>query len=248
MAMIEKYARVVEDGSAQMAERAHNGSLAEAAYETIRRAILRCELAPGQHISEAQLAASFGFGRAAVRAALTRLSHERLVQSIPRRGYAVAPITFQQIRDLFGIRLIVEPAAAQLAAGRADASVLAHLEGVNDACRHLPGQDDAPALREANKRFHVAVAQVSGNARLAQMVEVALDELDRVLYLPQLANVWDRIDASYEEHQRVIEAIRRRDGEEARRAVHDHIVPNQHFVIDGLISSPQLRSVNLVSL
>jgi DNA-binding GntR family transcriptional regulator len=248
MAVMEKHARVLEDGNAPLAERPHNGSLAEAAYETIRRAILRCELAPGQHISEAQLAASFGFGRAAVRAALTRLSHERLVQSIPRRGYAVAPITFQQIRDLFGVRLILEPAAAQLAAGRADAQLVAHLEKVNDVCRHLPGHDDAPALREANKRFHVAVAHASGNARLEHMVEVALDELDRVLYLPQLANVWERIDASYQEHQRVIEAIRQRDGEEARRAVHDHIVPNQHFVIDGLISSPLLRSINLVSL
>lgn len=231
-----------------MAERLNNGSLAEAAYETIRRAILRCELAPGQHISEAQLAASFGFGRAAVRAALTRLSHERLVQAIPRRGYAVAPITFQHIRDLFGIRLVIEPAAAQLAAGRANEQTIADLEQLNQVCRHLPGQDDAPALREANKRFHVAVAQASGNARLQQMVEVVLDELDRVLYLPQLANVWDRIDASYQEHQRVIEGLRIRDGEEARRAVHDHIVPNQHFVIDGLISSPQLRSINLVSL
>ncbi len=233
-----------------MAEAAttNNGSLADAAYAAIRLAILRCELAPGQHVSESQLANSFGFGRAAVRAALTRLSHERLVQAIPRRGYAVAPITFQQIRDLFGVRLIVEPAAAQLAAARADARLIAHLEQLNEECRHLPGRDDAPALRAANKRFHVAVAHASGNARLEQMVEVVLDELDRVLYLPQLTNVWDRIDASYEEHQRVVEALRARDGEEARRAVYDHVMPNQHFVIDGLISSPQLRSINLVSL
>jgi DNA-binding GntR family transcriptional regulator len=227
---------------------ASNGSLADQAYEAIRQAILRCDLAPGQHVTEAQLAGNFGVGRAAVRAALTRLSHERLVQAIPRRGYAVAPVTFQHVRDLFGVRLIVEPAAAQLAAGRADEQVIARLEQLNQACRHLPGHDDAPALREANKSFHVAVARASGNARLELMVETVLDELDRVLYLPQLANVWDRIDASYVEHQRVVEAIRNRDGDEARRAVHDHIVPNQHFVIDGLISSPQLRSINLVSL
>lgn len=223
-------------------------SLAETAYEVIRQAILRCDLAPGQQVTESQLAASFGVGRAAVRAALTRLSHERLVQAIPRRGYAVAPVTFQQVRDLFGVRLIVEPAAAQLAAARVSAEALAELERLNDACRHQPGNDDAPGLREANKVFHVAVANLAGNVRLEQMVATALDELDRVLYLPQLAHVWDRIDASYAEHQRIIEALRRRDGEAARQAVHDHILPNQHFVVDALIASPQLRSINLVGL
>lgn len=227
---------------------ANNGSLAAQAYEAIRQAILRCDLAPGQQVTEAQLAARFGVGRAAVRAALTRLSHERLVQAIPRRGYAVAPVTFQHVRDLFGVRLIVEPAAAQMAASRATDETVAHLERLNAACRHLPGQDDAPGLRQANKAFHVAVARASGNARLEQMVETVLDELDRVLYLPQLANVWDRIDASFAEHQRVVRAISQRDGEAAQQAVREHIVPNQHFVIDGLISSPQLRSINLVSL
>jgi DNA-binding GntR family transcriptional regulator len=229
-------------------EHTSNGSLAEMAYEQIRRAILRCDLAPGQHVTEASLASDFGYGRAAVRAAMTRLGHERLVQAIPRRGYAVAPVTFQQVRDLFGARLILEPAAAQLAAARADGPAIAHLEHLNQACRHLPGEDDAPALREANKAFHGAVAHYSGNARLAQMVNAALDELDRVLYLPQLANVWDRIDASYEEHERIIEALRQRDAAAAERAVRDHIAPNQHFVIDGLISSPQLRSINLVGV
>ena len=67
-----------------------------------------------------QLAASFGFGRAAVRSALTRLSHEQLIQAIPRRGYVIAPITFKHVQDMFGVRLIVEPAAARIVATRAD--------------------------------------------------------------------------------------------------------------------------------
>ena len=224
-----------------------NGSLANAAYELIRRAILRCDLVPGEQVTEAQLAATYGLGRAAVRAALTRLSHEQLVRAIPRRGYAVAPITFQQVSDLFGVRLVVEPAAARLAAGRSHEQAIAELERLNEACAHVAGHDDAAALREANKALHVAVARHSGNARLERIVRDALDELDRVLYLPQLANVWDRIDASFAEHQHIIAAIRERDAAQAERAMHDHILPNKQFVIEGLISSPILRSINLVS-
>ena len=223
-----------------------NGSLAEAAYASIRQAILRCDLAPGQQVTEAQLATRFGVGRAAVRAAMTRLAHERLVIASPRRGYEVAPVTLQHVRDLFGVRLIVEPAGAQLAASHGNDETIALLKRLNAACQHLPGNDDAPSLREANKQFHVAVARLSGNARLEQMTASVIDELDRVLYLPQLANVWDRIDSSFEEHQRVIEALKRRDAAGAGQAMREHVLPNQHFIIDSLISSPVLRSINLV--
>jgi DNA-binding FadR family transcriptional regulator len=90
------------------------------------------------------------------------------------------------------------------------------------------------------------MARYFGNSRLEPMEASTRDELDRVLYLPQLANVWDRIDSSFAEPQRISEAIRQRDAA-AARAVHDHVLLNPHFVIDGLISSPHLQSINLVS-
>lgn len=221
---------------------------AELAYETIREAILCCDLGPGDHVSEIQLASRFGFGRAAVRAALTRLGHDRLVEAIPRRGYAVAPITFQNVQDLFGVRLIIEPAAARLAASRIDRAMIAELERLNEASAHVPGNDDLIALRKANKAFHAAVANISGNERLALMTNHVLEELDRVLYLKQVNVVWDRIDTTFAEHQRLIDALAARDSRAAEQAAYDHIVPNQRAVIDALIASPGLRSINLVTV
>jgi DNA-binding GntR family transcriptional regulator len=234
----------VDEETGQAGER----SLAARAYEAIRRAILRCELAPGEQVTESQLAGRYGFGRAAVRAALTRLCHEQLVQAMPRHGYEIAPVTFKQVRDLFGLRLIVEPAAARLAAGQMNETLAAELERLNQACAHRTDQDDAVALREANRAFHHAVARASGNERLVGVCAAVLDELERVLYLPRLAHVWDRIDATYAEHERIVEALRRRDPAAAEQAAHDHIVPNMRFVIDVLIDSPQLRSINLVKM
>jgi DNA-binding GntR family transcriptional regulator len=228
---------------------AEHRSQADAAYAAIRAEILRNQLAPGEQVTEAQLGNRFGFGRAAVRAALIRLCHEELVQVIPRHGYAIAPITFTHVQDLFGVRLVVEPAVARLTVERADSRLIGELERLNAACRHAPDQEyDLAEQRRANKAFHNAIARASGNQRLASLAIGALEELDRVLYLPQLATVWERTEASFEEHKRIIDAIRIRDGRGAEQAAYDHIVPNQRGVIDALISSPGLRFINLLGV
>ena len=223
-------------------------SLADEAYAAIRAAILRLDLAPGEQVTESQLGARFGMGRAAVRAALARLGHDGLVQVMPRHGYAVAPITFRQVRDLFGVRLIVEPAAAGLAARANDPEVIAELERLNDACIVRPGQDDPHWQRQANTAFHLAVARASGNERLTEIVRTVLDELERVLYLPAITRDGVRVGASFAEHARIIDAIRRGDADGATQAATDHIVPNQRSVIDALIASPGLRSINLLGV
>lgn len=228
--------------------RAGKPSLAEEAYAAIRAAILRLDLAPGEQVTESQLGVRFGLSRAAVRAALTRLGHDGLVQVMPRHGYAVAPITFRQVRDLFGVRVILEPAAAGLAARANDPDVIADLDRLNDACIVRPGQDDSHFQRQANTAFHMAVARASGNERLAEMVRTVLDELERVLYLPAITRDGARVGASFEEHARIIDAIRRGDADGAIAAATDHIVPNQRSVIDALISSPGLRSINLLGV
>jgi DNA-binding GntR family transcriptional regulator len=230
-------------------DRAHeNRTQADEAYAVIRQEILRCTLAPGEQVTEAQLGSQYGYGRAAVRTALIRLCHDELVQVIPRHGYAISPVTFTHVQDLFGVRLVVEPATARLAAERGESKLVAELDRLNAACAHRPGDDDLAAMRLANKAFHAAVGRASGNQRLAGLSAEVLEELDRVLYLPQLATVWERTDAAFSEHQRIIDAIRVRDARAAEQAAHEHIVPNQRSVIDALIASPGLRFINLLSV
>jgi DNA-binding GntR family transcriptional regulator len=220
----------------------------DAAYDTIRSAILRCELAPSAIVTELQLSTRFGFGRAAVRSALTRLTHEQLVKVEPRRGYSIAPVTFKHVQDLYGVRLSVEPAAAALAAENASERLLDELETWNRACIVHIGQANLVAPREANKRFHVAVAAGSGNERMESLTATLMDELDRVLYLPQLAPLWDRLEATYDDHERIIAAIRQRDPAAARQTAHDHVVSNRRSAIEALIADPGLGAINLLTL
>lgn len=226
---------------------AEKKSQAQIAYETIKRSILRWELAPGEHVSELQLSTSFGFGRAAVRSALTRLSHERLIRPIPRHGYVIEPLTLKHVRDMFGVRLIVEPAAARLAAQIASEDEIAGLEAINLRCAHRAGPINEIALRDANKEFHVALARASGNERLAEITSTALDDLQRILYLPQLNRVPTRIDATFDEHEGILGAIRNHDSDLAEQTMRDHVTLNKDALTEMLLSSPLLQTINLGS-
>jgi DNA-binding GntR family transcriptional regulator len=111
------------------------GSLADEAYARIRRRIVGCDLAPGEQVTEGQLVETHGIGKTPVREALQRLAQEGLVQPIRRHGYRVAPITLRDVRDLFGLRLIIEPAAAELAVGRIDVAQLRDIQARYTALR-----------------------------------------------------------------------------------------------------------------
>ncbi|HEV2528314.1 MAG TPA: GntR family transcriptional regulator [Thermomicrobiales bacterium] len=223
-------------------------SMGNVAHVTLRDAILQCELVPGAAITEARLAADYGLGRAAVRAALIRLMQERLVDVVPRRGYVVAPVTLKRVADLFGLRMILEPASAGLAAARSDDGLIAELERLNAAC--APGEEgsDPAGQRRANRAFHLGVAAASDNDRLHETLAGLLDELARVLYLPQLATQFERVQTTPDEHARIIQAIRDRDVAGAEQAARDHVEPNMRSVIDALVRSPAIASVNLSSM
>ncbi|WP_350283992.1 GntR family transcriptional regulator [Streptomyces graminofaciens] len=89
------------------------GSLGEAAYLRIRADIVRCRLAPGERLTERRLATDTGFGVSPIRDALTRLDHEGLVRTLPRKGYQVKPLTIKAVDDLFDFWAVLGPEVAR---------------------------------------------------------------------------------------------------------------------------------------
>src|SRR5918998_3708825 len=100
------------------------------AYERLRRAIMRLELAPSAAVSEAQLVDGFGLSKAAVRAALARLRTEGLVVAEPRRGHVIEPLTMRDVLEIYDLRLLLEPPATEAAAGRIEREELARLQAL----------------------------------------------------------------------------------------------------------------------
>jgi DNA-binding GntR family transcriptional regulator len=219
--------------------------LTDRAYERIRHDIISCAIAPGTEISEAQLCAQYKLGKAPVRMALHRLAHDGLVRAIPRRGYMVAPVTVRDIHDVFELRLMLEPAAARMAAGKVDAH---RLQALDEICRagYQPGDlKSTSRFLEANKAFHVAIAQGTGNVRLAGAIEQLLDEMTRLLQLG--LGLRNRSQEMQQEHRSLVKALSRGDGDTAERICREQIEAARNMVLSAILTSSSVMNLALAA-
>jgi DNA-binding GntR family transcriptional regulator len=234
------------DKATSLPGRASTSSQGEVAYAALRRRIIQCELEPGERITEAQLASETAIGKTPVREALTRLIQEGLVRSIPGHGYEVTPITLGDVQDLFNFRLIVEPAAAQLAAGHVNATDLRRLDDLCAARFSTVEMESESHFLQANYLFHTTIADASGNRRLAEAVRRALEESERLFHLSNVLR--NRSDEVAHEHKDLVDALIAGDGELARKLTLIHITASQRLVLDALLTSPSLLTVNIFPL
>ncbi len=217
-----------------------------AAYAAIKRDIIRCELKPGSQVSESGLVERYDIGRAAIRTALNRLFQERLVQPVPRQGYVIAPITFKNVRDLFAVRLLLEPEAASLAAAHASPNELEELAELCRKARYRLGDTaSAEEFLRQNTAFHVGIARVSGNERLTSIIAGLLDEMERLFHFGLMLR--DRNDEMYHEHHDLVEALMAGESDRAAQVVTEQINAAQKMVTDALLSSDSVLAMNLAA-
>ena len=177
----------------------------------LREAILTCRLEPGAVLNERELAEQLGVSKTPVREALSLLNHEGLVQILPRQAYVVTPITVRDVHESFDLRVILEGAAAELAAARITDAELAALDAV------VAGEAHTEAVAETLERnvsFHSLIARASGNERLTALIERLLGEMPRLISVGYVVG----------EHEHVLGALRERNPERARDAMRAHIL------------------------
>src|SRR3984885_9433525 len=110
-------ARIPERNRIKRAARSRpTANLGEQAYQRIRTEILFYQLPPGSRVSEASLVTRFNLRQAAVRSALLRLMQEGLIDRTDERSPRVAPLTLKDVRDIYGLRKLLEPRAVEMAA------------------------------------------------------------------------------------------------------------------------------------
>ena len=119
---------MVEDLQLLMEE---NIPLRDAVFETLREAILKGVLAPGQHLMEMQLANQLGVSRTPVREAIRMLELEGLVNMIPRKGARVAAISEKSLSDVLEVRRAMEELSVRLACKRMDHKDMEKLDQIN---------------------------------------------------------------------------------------------------------------------
>ncbi len=187
--------------------------LRELAYERIRR-----ELRPGgalhgvDRLVERELADRLAMSRTPVRDALRRLALAGIVEPLEGGGYTRRKVTLREVEELHELLLLLEPVAAQMAAEQEPAVVDGLL--ASDA---VVKRDASPV---ANTRFHVAVAEASGNLVLARVV-ATLNE--RLAAEHQIVEPSQPADGPDDEHDHIVDALRRRDAAGAAAAMRRHI-------------------------
>ena len=192
--------------------------LRDRVYQAIRAAILTCEFQPGQELREQILAERYRVSRSPIRDSLLRLEQEKLVTVLPRQGYRVNPISMSDVEDMFGLRLLVEPACAA-AAARADETALLALSRF----RGFTNDERTEAeFVQYNRSFHRTIIDLSGNARMAT-IALDLDEQFQRLVLLTLRDFNDEnLRQSSAEHDAIIDALQAHDADLAARLSYEH--------------------------
>jgi len=178
-------------------------------YSRLRAAVLSLELMPGERLSERGLEPLLGASRTPIRAALTRLENEGLVQRAGR-GWQVTPIDLSEVRAVTEYREALETAVVTLAIVRADDEELADLRALAET--HRDREDEETGLRDGSD-FHVALARLSRNHFLAEGMAAALIRLSRTRWL-EVRTPESRAQAR-DEHLGIVAAVKDRDAERA---------------------------------
>jgi DNA-binding GntR family transcriptional regulator len=203
-------------------------SLSHQAYEVIKRRIVTLELPPGSVIDENKLQEELDLGRTPIREGLQRLAREQLVTIIPRRGMFVTEIGISDLQRLFEVRLTLEQLAVQLAAQRGTAVHWDQMQQVlNQVVNQEPAAADPTCFPEIDESCHRIIYQAADNPFLKETL-ATLYTLNLRLWYLYLAKLGDRTNPIVEykhivEHQKILDALRDRDGDLAEQLMAEHI-------------------------
>jgi DNA-binding GntR family transcriptional regulator len=191
-------------------------------FKIIKRRIIEGTLAPGLPINEIDLASDLNVSKTPVREALRQLEREGFVTTTPGRGSAVSPITFQDIREIYEMREIIECCAAKRGALRCDK------DEVRENKRQLEqmlGKDPAPQSFPwgEEENVHQLIIRSVGNQKLFETYTGIIDHIKRIRI--QFLNRFSRQrhDELIREHIHILDAFIDSDGEKAEQAVQAHL-------------------------
>lgn len=206
--------------------------LREVVCETLRDAVRRGVLKPGERLMEIQLAEELGVSRTPVREAIRKLELEGYVIMLPRRGTYVADLSIRDVNEVFEIRASLESLASGLAAERITEEELEKLRRLLVQIGSYIEQGDMDKIVESDVEFHDLLYQASRNARLVGIISNLREQLTR--FRTASMSVPGRLKATLEEHRAIVEAIARGDGESACRAAELHVERSEQTLLASM--------------
>jgi len=205
---------------AETAPRGKDANLAARVFERVKQEIFDFVLLPGDRFTEAEVAARMQVSRTPVREALYLLEREGYLEVMFRSGWRVRPFDFQQFENLYDVRVILELAAIKRLCEMEDRPALEELK----AAWMVPKGErvtDGRGVAALDEKFHETLVAATGNAEMARIHH---DLTERIRIIRRLDFTKDdRVDATYNEHARILRAILQRKADQAQMMVRSHI-------------------------
>ncbi|CAN7292609.1 GntR family transcriptional regulator [Pseudorhodoferax sp. LjRoot39] len=202
-------------------------SRADEVYEQLKRDVADFQLVPGDRFTENEISERLGVSRTPVRQALFRLQQEGFVEVLFRSGWRVLPFDFDQFEQLYDLRMVLETTAIHRLcedAVRVDHALLDALAAIWLA-PVAERSSDMAQVSQWDEQFHCQIVAAAGNAEMARVhreVTERIRIIRRLDFTQQL-----RIDATYDEHAKILKAVQRKRGDQAAMLMRAHIETSQ---------------------
>ena len=211
--------------------------LRDVVFNTLRQAILRGELKPGERRMEIQLANKLGVSRTPIREALRKLELEGLVNMVPRKGAEVADITEKSLRDVLEVRKALEELSVQLACEKITEEEIEELKRVAERFKDTLDDQDVTKIAEADVAFHDVIYTATDNQKLILLLNNLREQMYR--YRVEYLKKEEAYPQLIAEHEELIDNISKRNKEEATRIMCEHI-DNQVATVINVIHTKKV--------
>ncbi len=196
-------------------------SLSEGVARSIRDAIILGKLKPGAKIVENGLAKRIRISRSPVREAFRILEKEGLVTLTPRKGVRVTEISPKDMKEIYAIRASLESLAARLAISHLKAANVRRMEDLIKRMSLETKKKNTENIIKLNEKFHELIVKVGDYQRLNQLIQSLKNQIQR--FRVTSVALPGRLQEALVEHQKILEAFKRRDGLLAEELMRDHI-------------------------
>ena len=213
--------------------------LRDVVFNTLRQAILRGELKPGERLMEIQLANKLGVSRTPIREALRKLELEGLVNMVPRKGAEVADITEKSLRDVLEVRKALEELSVQLACEKITEEEIEELKRVAERFKDTLDDQDVTKIAEADVAFHDVIYTATDNQKLILLLNNLREQMYR--YRVEYLKKEEAYPQLIAEHEELIDNISKRNKEEATRIMCEHIDNQVATVINVIHTKKSLK-------
>jgi DNA-binding GntR family transcriptional regulator len=207
-------------------------TLATQVQRSLEHAIFTGELKPGERLIEVELAEAMQVSRASLREALRLLENKGLVVTTHRRGAYVIELTDEDVREIYGVRLLLEDHAIRCAAGSPSPELIARLESLINEMRTSAMQRDYFSIVDLDLDFHRAICTAAGNRRLLTMWG-DLVAPTRALLLTKY-RLFDDSEEITNGHVILLDAIRQGDQERAAALLDRHVTDTHEAILQSL--------------